>query len=75
MSFKPLFIFEMANNHNGKVDRGIKIISEIAKQVEQYRQIFDFGFKLQYRNLDIFIHPYYKEKKDLMIQNFQPKNF
>ena len=65
MDFKPLFIFEMANNHNGKIDRGIKIISEIANQVEPYRNIFDFAFKLQYRNLDTFIHPDYKEKKDL----------
>ena len=65
MNFKPLFVFEMANNHNGKIDRGLKLISEIAKQIEPYRQIFDFGFKLQYRNLDTFIHPEYKEKKDL----------
>jgi len=65
MNFKPLFIFEMANNHNGKIDRGLKLVSEIAKQVEPYRQIFDFAFKLQYRNLDTFIHPCYKEKKDL----------
>jgi len=65
MSFRPLFIFEMANNHNGKIDRGIRIISEIAKQVEPYRNIFDFAFKLQYRNLETFIHPDYREKKDL----------
>ena len=65
MGIKPLFIFEMANNHNGKLDRGIEIVSEIKKQVESYRDIFDFAFKLQYRNLDTFIHPDYKEKKDL----------
>jgi N-acetylneuraminate synthase len=65
MCCKPLFVFEMANNHNGKIDRGIRIISEIAKQAEQYRNIFDFAFKLQYRNLDTFIHPDYKERKDL----------
>ena len=65
MNFKPLFVFEMANNHNGKVDRGLKLISEISKQVEPYRQVFDFAFKLQYRDLDTFIHPDYKEKKDL----------
>ena len=33
MKFKPLFIFEMANNHNGKVSRGLKLISEITKQI------------------------------------------
>lgn len=30
-NLKPLFIFEMANNHNGKVDREITIINEIRK--------------------------------------------
>ena len=65
MSFKPLFIFEMANNHNGKLSRGLKIISEIKKQTEPYKEIFDFAFKLQYRNLDTFIHPDYKERNDL----------
>lgn len=65
MNFKPLFIFEMANNHNGDVNRGIRLISEIKKQIEHYKNIFDFAFKLQYRDLDTFIHPSYQEKKEL----------
>lgn len=64
-NLKPLFIFELANNHNGSVERGIKIISEITKQVKNYRQYFDFALKLQYRNLDTFIHPEFKNRNDI----------
>jgi sialic acid synthase SpsE len=32
---KYLFVFDMANNHMGDFDHAIKIISEIAKVVEQ----------------------------------------
>lgn len=62
---KPLFIFEMANNHNGSVERGIKLISDIKKQVEDYKKYFDFAFKLQYRDLDTFIHPDYQGRQDI----------
>jgi len=62
---KPLFIFELANNHNGNLQRGIKIISEIKEQVQEYRQYFDFAFKLQYRNLQTFIHPDHQVDSDI----------
>ncbi len=60
---KPLFIFEMANNHMGDVEHGLKIIREM----DQARQGFDFNFaiKFQYRDLDTFIHPDYKDRMDL----------
>lgn len=64
-NLKPLFIFELANNHNGSVERGVKIISEIKEQTKDYEQYFDFAFKLQYRNLDTFIHPEYKNRTDI----------
>lgn len=64
-NLKPLFIFELANNHNGSVERGIKIITDINEQVRNYRQYFNFAFKLQYRNLDTFIHPEFKNKNDI----------
>lgn len=62
---KPLFIFELANNHNGKLERGIKIIDQLNEQVKNYRDYFDFAVKLQYRNLDTFIHPEYKNRNDI----------
>ncbi len=60
---KPIFIFEMANNHMGDVDHGIEIIREFAKIIKDFSE-FSFGFKFQYRNLDTFIHPDYKNSKD-----------
>lgn len=54
---KPLFIFELANNHNGSLERGIKIISELKEQINDFTNDFDFAIKLQYRNLETFIHP------------------
>lgn len=54
---KPLFILEMANNHMGDVDHGLKIIREFAKITKKYN--FNFAFKFQYRYLDTFVHPDY----------------
>ncbi len=62
---KPLFIFEMANNHMGDVNHGIKIIQEINKVSDAYRGEFNFAFKFQYRDLDTFIHPDYKNRTDI----------
>ena len=61
---KPLFIFEMANNHMGEVSHGIKIIQEFAKVKKKYNE-FDFAVKFQFRNFDTFIHPDYKDRMDL----------
>jgi N-acetylneuraminate synthase len=33
--------------------------------VQPYRGVFDFGFKLQYRDLDTFIHPGYQGRTDI----------
>lgn len=62
---KPLFIFELANNHNGNEEFGVKIINEISKVAEPYKNIFDFAFKFQYRNLETFIHPDFKNRVDM----------
>ena len=62
---KPLIIFEMANNHGGDVAHGIDIIRTYSKLVKGYKDCFDFGFKLQYRDLDNLIHPAYKDRMDL----------
>ena len=68
---KPLFIFEMANNHQGNVEHGKRIIREIKKVCEQFKQ-FEYGFKFQYRDLDTFIHPDYKERTDVKnVKRFQ----
>ena len=60
---KPLFIFEMANNHMGDVEHGLRIVRELYEVSRNFD--FDFGIKLQYRDLDTFIHPDYKERYDI----------
>lgn len=59
---KPLFIFELANNHMGDVEHGIRIIRDIAKVAKKYP--FTYAFKFQFRDIDTFIHPHYKGKAD-----------
>jgi sialic acid synthase SpsE/quercetin dioxygenase-like cupin family protein len=61
---KNLFIFEMANNHMGDVDHGLKLIREFAEVKNQYGE-FDFAIKFQFRNIDTFIHPDYRDRMDL----------
>ncbi len=61
--FNKLFIFEMANNHSGNVEHGLTIIRAIKEVIKDFS--FKFAFKFQYRDLDTFIHPDYKERKDI----------
>lgn len=60
---EPLFVFEMANNHMGSVEHGMKIIRTFSEVVKEFP--FKFGFKFQYRQLDSFIHPDYKNRMDI----------
>lgn len=61
--FSNLFIFEMANNHMGDVEHGLRIIREFHKVSKSYD--FRFAFKFQYRDLDTFIHPDFKNRMDV----------
>ena len=54
-NFSGLFIFEMANNHQGSVEHGVTIIKEMAAIARKYN--VRAGVKFQYRHLDTFIHP------------------
>jgi sialic acid synthase SpsE/mannose-6-phosphate isomerase-like protein (cupin superfamily) len=55
---KDLFIFEMANNHQGDIEHG-KLIIKAMGEIARKRKI-KAAVKLQYRNLDTFIHPDYR---------------
>lgn len=59
----PLFVFDMANNHMGSVEHGVRIVREVRQAVEGFP--FTFGFKLQYRELDTFIHPDFVGRDDV----------
>jgi len=56
MTPRPLFILEMANNHMGDVEHGVALVRAMKEAVRGYDQ-FDFAFKLQFRDLDTYIHP------------------
>jgi sialic acid synthase SpsE/mannose-6-phosphate isomerase-like protein (cupin superfamily) len=62
---KRLVILECANNHFGKVEIAKEIIKIAKEQCEPYKDYFDFAIKLQYRDLDTFIHPDYKGNHDI----------
>lgn len=61
--FENLFVLELANNHWGKVNRGLKIIRDFGTIV-RYNNI-KASIKLQFRDVDSFIHPDFKGTKDL----------
>lgn len=61
--FNDLFIFEMANSHQGSVEHGIDIIKAMSRIARKYN--IKAAVKLQYRNLDTFIHPDYKDRDDV----------
>lgn len=57
-NFKGLFVYDMANNHQGSLEHGLKIINEIAK-VSNGENVRG-ALKFQFRQLDTFIHPDYR---------------
>ena len=61
--FEDLFVLELANNHLGSVDRGLKIIFEFA-QVARFNNV-RATIKLQFRDVDNFIHRDFRERSDL----------
>lgn len=61
---KQLIVLEMANNHMGDLDHGVRVISEFGAVCRQFPE-FNFAFKLQYRHLDSFIHPSMKGRDDI----------
>jgi len=61
--FEELFVLELANNHLGDVQRGLKIISTYA-QVVRFNNV-RAGIKLQIRDVDTFIHKDFRTRHDI----------
>src|SRR6185437_11540716 len=61
--FENLFVLELANNHWGKLDRGLKIIMDHGT-VTRYNNV-KAAIKLQFRDVDEFIHPEFKGDTEL----------
>ncbi len=61
--FEDLFVLELANNHWGKLERGLKIISEFAKVV-RFNNV-RAAIKFQFRDVDTFIHKDFRTRTDI----------
>ena len=61
--FDELFVLEVANNHLGDVQRGLKIISNYA-QVVRFNNV-RAAIKLQLRDVDSFIHQDFRKRDDI----------
>ena len=61
--FEDLFVLEMTNNHLGSLERGIKIIDQFSKVIK-FNNV-KAAIKLQFRNVDEFIHKDYINRNDI----------
>lgn len=61
--FENFFVLELANNHWGSLERGLKIIRDHGAIV-RYNNV-KAAIKLQFRDVDEFIHPDYKGTSEL----------
>jgi N-acetylneuraminate synthase len=61
--FEDLFVLELANNHWGKLQRGLKIIDDFAAVVKENG--VKASIKLQFRNVDEFVHRDYRDCEDV----------
>ncbi len=61
--FDELFVLEMANNHWGRLERALKIVSTFA-QVVRFNNV-RAAIKLQFRDVDTFIHKDFAGRTDI----------
>jgi sialic acid synthase SpsE len=61
--FEDLFVLEIANNHWGKLERGLKIVTEYARIV-RFNNV-RAAIKLQLRDIDTFIHKDFLNRTDI----------
>jgi N-acetylneuraminate synthase len=61
--FEDLFVLELANNHLGKLERGLRIVSEHSRIV-RFNNV-RAAIKLQFRDVDSFVHRDYRHRQDV----------
>ncbi|MGB0670757.1 MAG: N-acetylneuraminate synthase family protein [Rhodospirillales bacterium] len=61
-SFDDLFVLDLANNHQGSVEHGTKVIRAMGQEARS--KGVKAGLKFQFRQLDTFIHPDHKSGSD-----------
>jgi len=68
-NFENLFVLDLANNHQGSVEHGLKIIEECGKMVRKHN--IRAAIKFQFRQYDTFIHPdHVKDSDNIHIPRF-----
>ena len=67
---KPLIILEFANNHMGDATLFKAMVDDYALVMQAYPQL-NFAIKLQYRDLDTFIHPNFKGTDHAGVSRFE----
>jgi N-acetylneuraminate synthase len=61
--FEDLFVLELANNHWGRLERGLKIVTDFSRIV-RFNNV-RAAIKLQLRDVDTFIHKEYRQNQDI----------
>jgi len=61
--FEDLFVLEMANNHWGKLERGLEIIRQHSRIV-RFNNV-RAAIKLQFRDVENFIHKDFRDRPDV----------
>lgn len=61
--FENLFVLEVTNNHQGNLQRGLEIIHAHSRIV-RFNNV-RAAIKLQFRDVDTFVHPDFRERTDI----------
>jgi N-acetylneuraminate synthase len=61
--FDELFVLELANNHWGDIERGLKIITSFGRII-RFNNV-KASIKLQIRDVDTFIHKDFRDRSDI----------
>jgi len=60
--FDNLFVLDLANNHQGNLKHGLKVIKECSKMVHKHN--IRAAIKFQFRQYETFIHPDHKKNSN-----------
>ena len=58
--FHELFVLELANNHLGRLERGLRIVHDFGRVVRHNG--VRAAIKLQVRDVESFIHPAFRDR-------------
>lgn len=61
--FEDLFVLELANNHWGRLERGLRIVTDFS-HVVRFNNV-RAAIKIQLRDVDAFIHKDFRDRSDI----------